>query len=106
MCLQTFLPRTYEVWCEGNVFRVSVFLSKGGGGKKIEKCSECHGKPKKCIKIFSDYTPFDHVGGGGEAGSLVPTLSTRCATRGGGMLAIRHLAGVAQGVNLNELMKI
>ena len=45
----------------------SEFLSfcPQGGGVKIEKCSECHGKPKKCIKIFSDYTPFDQVGGGG-----------------------------------------
>ena len=47
----------------------SAFLSfcprgGGGGGVKIEKCSECHGKPKKCIKIFSDYTPFDPGGGG------------------------------------------
>ena len=47
----------------------SAFLSfcprgGGGGGVKIEKCSECHGKPKKCIKIFSDYTPFDQGGGG------------------------------------------
>ena len=46
------------------------FCSQGGGGLKIEKCSECHGKPKK--------------GGGGGGGSLVLTLSTRCATRGGG----------------------
>ena len=42
----------------------SEFLSfcPGGGeegGVKIEKCSECHGKPKKCIKNLSDYTPFD-----------------------------------------------
>ena len=50
----------------------------------MEKCSECHGKPKKCIKIFSNYTPFDQVGVGGWGGSLVPTLSTRCAIRGGG----------------------
>ena len=46
----------------------------GGGGVKIEKCSECHGKPKKCIKNFSDYTPFDQVGGGeggqGEGGVI------------------------------------
>ena len=94
----------------------SEFLSfcpqGGGGGVKIEKCSECHGKPKKCIKIFPDYTPLDQVGGGrrgslvptlcptdvppGGVGHLVdkvgtkdpppppPTLSTRCATGGGG----------------------
>ena len=30
-----------------------------GGGKK------CHGRPKKCIKKFLDYTPFDQGGGGG-----------------------------------------
>ena len=48
------------------------FCSQGlggeGGGLKIEKCSECHGKPKKCIKFFSDYTPFDQVGWGGGGG--------------------------------------
>ena len=38
------------------------------------------GSPKSALNFFSDYTPFDQVGGGG---SLVPTLSTRCATRGG-----------------------
>ena len=66
----SLLPGTYEVWCEGNVFRVSVLLSMGGwvggggggglssnvvhqmchqegGGTKIEKYSECDGKPKK-----------------------------------------------------------
>ena len=39
----------------------------GGGGSKNEKCSEWHGKPKKCIKKFSTKTPFAQVGGGGGA---------------------------------------
>ena len=34
--------------------------------------------PRTAIVAMSD------LGGGGEGGSLVPTLSTRCATRGGG----------------------
>ena len=77
-------------------------VSRGrGGGVKIEKCSECHGKPKKCIKIFQTILPLTGGGGGGGGGgvlssnfvhqmchqgggSLVPTLSTRCPTGGGG----------------------
>ena len=61
--------RPHTKYREGYVFSVSVLLFTGGGGRggevKIEKCSECHRKPKKCIKIFSDYTSFDQVGGGG-----------------------------------------
>ena len=60
------LPPAYEVsrrLCFQH-FCPSVHRMGGGGGVKIEKCSECHGKPKKCIKIFSDYTPFDQVWGG------------------------------------------
>ena len=55
--------RPHTKYREGYVFSVSVLLFTGGGGEgggggggvKIEKCSECHGKPKKYIKIFLDY---------------------------------------------------
>ena len=33
---QLYLPRTYEVWCEGNVFRVPVLLLTGEGGTELE----------------------------------------------------------------------
>ena len=61
MCIINYRPHTK--YREGYVFSVSVllFTGGGGGGVKIENCSECHGKPKKCMKIFSDYTPFDQA---------------------------------------------
>ena len=67
----------------------SEFLSfcpqGGGGGVKIEKCSECHGKPKKSIKIFSDYTPFDQVGEGG-GGVLSSNFVHQMCHQGGGVI--------------------
>ena len=39
-----------------------------GGGVKIEKCSECHGKPKKCIKIY--FGPYSLWLGGPKANIL------------------------------------
>ena len=70
----SFLPPAYEVSRRLCFQRFCPSVHRGGGregggggggGVKIEKCSECHGKPKKCIKIFLDYTPFDRGGGGG-----------------------------------------
>ena len=71
LCFQRFCPSVH----------------RGGGGVKIEKCSECHGKPKKCIKICLDYTPFDQVGGGGgERGGVLSSnfVHQMCHQGGGG----------------------
>ena len=37
-------PRTYEVWCEGNAFRVSVLLFTGGGGTEIVSAQAQRGR--------------------------------------------------------------
>ena len=52
LCFQSFCP--------------SVHRGRGGGGGewvKIEKCSECHGKPKNALTFFRTILPL--TGGGG-----------------------------------------
>ena len=63
--LSIFIAHMVKYEVMGICVSVSLLSTGGGGGgAKIEKCPECHGEHKNCIKFFLHYIPFNQLGVG------------------------------------------